>query len=258
MHTGEKGMPETKDLKSRFKEVGTAIKHLFKPEQSEPEHPKKVLDQPTIEKELSEFVKINGYDANDPNFDIENFQNEFIKFLKAKNYDFAGVEASLMPSESAEIEGGGILQVLKKTRRVSENLNDLTKELSVFVDTTKMMPGLVCYVIEKIAPTSKKPYVTYRPVPRVITQVHDSGVNGGTIFFTYNHKVSTLQNFNGASYIVSEDEVIYSPLTKEHADYICTLLNIQSKQVYTKYLKEKAKQEKLKLASAKQQIQKQH
>ena len=51
---------------------------------------------------------------------------------------------------------------------------------------------------------------------------------------------------------MSEDEVIYSPLTKEHADYICLLLNIQSKQVYTKYLKEKAKQEKQKLAMQQQ------
>lgn len=242
-------MPETKDIKSRLHEVGTAIKRLFKPEQ-----PKKVLDQPTIEKELSEFVEINGYDANDPNFDIEKFQNEFIEFLKAKNYDFAGVEASLIPSQSAEIGGGGVLQALKKIHRVSENLNDLTKDLSVFVDTTKMLPGLVCYVIEKIAPTKKKPYVTYRPVPRVITQVHDSGVNGGTIFFSYNHKILTSQNLNGMSYVVAEDEVIYSPLTKEHADYICALLNIQSKQVYTKYLKEKAKQEKLKLAMQQQKM----
>lgn len=249
-------MPETKDLKSRLHEVGTALKNLFKPEQSKtdqskpeqskpdqskPEHPKKALDQATVETELAEFVKINGYDASDPNFDIEKFQNEFIAFLKAKNYDFAGVEASLVPGDFAENTGRATLQALRNVRKVTEDLNDLPQELSVFADTTKMMPGLVCYVIGKIAPTAKKPYVTYRPVPRVITQVHDSGVNGGTIFFTYNHKISTLQNFNGVSYVVSEDEVIYSPLTKEHADYICKLLNIQSKQVYTKYLKEMKK-----------------
>lgn len=228
---------EEKDLKTRVSEAWTAVKHIFKPEQAT-----KTLDQETVEKELSEFVKINGYNANDPNFDIEDFQSKFIQFLKQKNYDFAGIDASLIPAEAAETEGGGALKALKNVRNLTEDLNDLTSELSVFVDTTKMLPGLVCYVIEKIAPTSKKPYVTYHPVPRVITQVHDSGVNGGTIFFTYNHKISRSQNFNGETSVVSEDEVIYSPLTKEHADYICKLLNIQSKQVYLKHMRELAKQ----------------
>ena len=136
---------------------------------------------------------------------------------------------------------------MKKVRKVTEDLNDNVTELSVFLDTTKMMPGLVCYVIEKIAPTQKKPYVTYRPTPRVITSVHDSGVNGGTIFFTYNHKISKNQSFDGSYSVVSEDEVIYSPLTKEHADYICRLLNIQSRQVYIKKMREIAKKNQLEL-----------
>lgn len=238
-------MPETKDLKSRWKDVLIALKHLFKYSDAEPAAPKKILDQATVEMEVNNFIKIKGYKADDPNFDIEKFQAEFTQYLKEQNYTFEGIDTSLIPSEDEhEVD---VLKSLKNVRKVTEDLNDNVTELSVFVDTTKMMPGLVCYVIEKIAPTQKKPYVTYRPVPRVITQVHDSGVNGGTIFFTYNHKIATNQQLNGYSYVSSEDEVIYSPLTKEHADYICNLLNIQSRQVYTKYLKEKAKQERLKL-----------
>ncbi len=248
-------MPKEKDLKSRWKDVLIALKHLFKYSDTVDTAavnatPKKILDQATVEQELNNFVKIKGYSANDPNFDIENFQAEFTQYLKEQNYTFEAIDASLIPSEDSQEKG--ILESLKKIRKVTEDLNDNVTELSVFVDTTKMMPGLVCYVIEKVAPTQKKPYVTYRPTPRVITQVHDSGVNGGTIFFTYNHKIAKNQSFNGISYTVSEDEVIYSPLTKEHADYICLLLNIQSKQVYTKYLKEKAKQEKQKLAMQQQ------
>ena len=247
-------MPETKDFKSRWKDVLIALKHLFKYSDTVDTAavntaPKKILDQATVEQELSNFVKIKGYSANDPNFDIENFQAEFTQYLKEQNYTFEAIDASLIPSEDSKEED--VLKSLKNVRKVTECLNDNVTELSVFVDTTKMMPGLVCYTIEKIAPTQKKPYVTYRPVPRVITQIHDSGVNGGTIFFTYNHRISTSQNFNGATNVVSEDEVVYSPLTKEHADYICKLLNIQSRQVYTKYLKEKAKQEQLKLQNQK-------
>ncbi len=234
-------MPETNDTKSRWKDVFIALKHLFKtPEE------KKKLDQATVEKELAEFTKINGYDVDDPDFDIEGFKNKFIEYLKNKNYDFAGVNASLIPVDDSEkTDGELVINSLKKVRKVTENLNDNVRALSVFVDTRKMMPGLVCYVIEKVVPTQKKPYVTYRPTPRVITQVHDSGVNGGTIFFTYNHKIATNQSFNGISYTVSENEVIYSPLTKEHADYICRLLNIQSKQVYVKHMKEMAKKKQL-------------
>lgn len=135
--------------------------------------------------------------------------------------------------------------MLKKVRKVTEDVNQYVYKVHGFTDTRAIKPGLVCYVIEKLPPTAKKPYVTYRPTPRVITQVHDSGVNGGTIFFTYNHKIATNQSFNGISYTVSEDEVIYSPLTKEHADYICKLLNIQSKQVYIKHMKEMAKKKQL-------------
>lgn len=45
-------MPETKDVKSRWKDVGIALKHLFKPQ--------KKLDQETLEVELEAFAKEKG------------------------------------------------------------------------------------------------------------------------------------------------------------------------------------------------------
>ena len=71
-------MPE-KDLKARLKNVGLALKHLFKPEEEQ----KNILDQSTIEKEAQEFVKAKGYDFQDPDFDLDAFQKEFTKYLKA-------------------------------------------------------------------------------------------------------------------------------------------------------------------------------
>lgn len=240
-------MPETKDFKSRWQDVFIALKHLFKYSNSDADNnaPKKILDQATVENEVNNFIKIKGYSADDPNFDIEKFQAEFTQYLKDQNYTFEAIDTSLV---SRKID---VMKYLKNVRKVTESLNDDAPDFDRWENTTQMIAGIVCYAIEKIAPTPKKPYVTYRPVPRVITQIHDSGVNGGTIFFTYNHKIATNQSFNGAAYVVSEDEVIYSPLTKEHADYICGLLNVQSKQVYTKYLREKAKQERLKLQAQK-------
>ena len=64
---------EEKNLKIRVSEAWSAVKQIFKPAE-----PQKELDQPTLEKELEEFVKINGYDVEDPNLDIEDFQNKFI------------------------------------------------------------------------------------------------------------------------------------------------------------------------------------
>ena len=99
-----------------------------------------------------------------------------------------------------------------------------------------------------MAPTRTKPFVTYRPSPRIITQIHDNGVKGGTIFLTYEHKFVQHMNFNntekGYGQVISETEVLYSPLTKEQADYICNLLNAQSKILYKQKMKEivKAKQ----------------
>ena len=238
---------EEKDLKTRVSEAWTAVKQIFKPAE-----PKQELDQPTLEKELEEFVKINGYDAEDPNFNIEDFQNKFIQYLKDKNYSFQGVAASLADAGFPNVEGGGKLP--RNIRKISEKYNDYTSELSVFVDTTKMMPGLVCYTIKKVEPTKKKPWVTYKPTPRIITQIHDSGVNGGTIFFTYNHRFieSPLNKFRS---VVSEDEVIYSPLTKEHAEYICTLLNAQSRILYREKMKQLADAVKQKtLGNVQQQV----
>lgn len=226
-------MAEEKDLKTRIKEVFVAVKQVFKPAE-----PKKELDQKTLESELTEFVKTNGYDTEDPDFDMNEFQNEFIQYLKDRNYSFAGVEARLMDPDS--LNSAGKSNILPKNiRKISEKYNDYASTVSVFVDTRKMMPGLVCYVITKVVPTKKKPWVTYKPTPRIITQVHDSGVNGGTIFFTYDHKFIE-SPLNGFRSVVSEDQVIYSPLTKEHADYVCTLLNAQSRILYRHKMKKLA------------------
>lgn len=251
----------TKDLKSSFAKfliASASAGFLFALakliEKNKSNKTKKQLTQENLQEELTEFIKISGVNADD--LDTDKFQTDFVQYLKKKNYDLSGIDTSLISVEVADEENGeNTLPSFKGVRKVTEDLNKYVQNLTVFIDTTKMTPGLVCYVIEKIAPTDKKPYVTYRPTPRVITQIHDNGVNGGTIFFTYNHKVEKNQNFVGTSYAVSEDQAIYSPLTKEHADYICKLLNIQSKQVYEKHMRELAKQKRLELKKANKQQQ---
>ena len=240
-------MPE-EDVKARLKKVGIALKDLFRPTK------KKQITQEILNKEVEEFVKLNGYKAEDPDFDIDKFQDELIQYLRNKGYDFDGIDASVVSEGDVapEDEEGDVLP--KRITKISGSLNEYARELRVFVDTTRMMPGLVCYTIEKIAPTDKIPYVTYKPMPRVITQIHDSGVNGGTIFFTYNHRFTNNNAFENSHYVLSEEEVVYSPLTKEHADYICRLLNIQSKHFYITQMKKLAKQENAKKLLAQRQM----
>ena len=109
----------------------------------------------------------------------------------------------------------------------------------MYTDTTKLLPGFIVYVVGKREPTKDKPYITYKPEPRVIASIHDSGVNGGTVFFTYSHRVVKPQSItkNETDFqVIAEEDVIYSPLTKGHAEYICKLLNLQSKRLYEKNL----------------------
>jgi hypothetical protein len=226
-------MPEEKDLKTRIKEAFVAVKQVFKPAE-----PKKELDQKTLEKELEEFIKINDYNAEDPDFDMNEFQNHFMQYLKDKNYSFAGVEARLMDPDS--LNSAGKSNILPKNiRKISDEYNICISNVYAFEDTTQIKPGMVVYVVTKIDPNRKKPWVTYKPTPRIITQVHDSGVNGGTIFFTYDHNFIETP-LNGFRSVVSEDHVIYSPLTRQHADYICTLLNAQSRILYRHKMKKLA------------------
>ena len=138
-------------------------------------------------------------------------------------------------------------KVNKPIRQISEDLNAREWNFNVYTDTTAFVPGVVVYVIEKIEPSQKTPYVTYRPSARIITGIHDSGVNQGTVFFSYKHTVVVSQNLglqsdgNKIHQVISEDDVIYSPLTKGHAQHICKLLNLQSRTMYRQYLKQNQK-----------------
>ena len=178
------------------------------------EKDKKQLDMATIESEFMDFLEEKGYD------------------LSAKiemEQDFDTQENSYAPTKQ------------KPIRKISEDLNDREWDFDVFLDTRKIMPGMVVYTIESIAPTEKTRYVTYKPAPRIITEIQDNGVNNGTLFLTYSHEVMSIPTYraiqNKEPQVVSKTEVIYSPLTKSHAEYICKLLNLQSKQMYKQYVK---------------------
>lgn len=123
-----------------------------------------------------------------------------------------------------------------KITEISEKLNDEKWDFNIFLDTTVMIPGLVVYVVGKVSANKRIPWDTYRPEPRIITAIHDNGVNKGTLFMTYEHHIEKESKYdadkNYFGRVVSEEKIIYSPLTKDHAEYICKLLNIQSKQMY--------------------------
>jgi len=201
------------------------------------------LNQENIQKEVNEYVKNKGITSE--NFDSEKFQTDFMQYLKDKNYDCEGLEAKvgLVNPEEKNEEPVEEKKLPRNIQKISEDLNDCIDELEIFVHTTNMTPGLVCYTIEKIAPNPKKPYVTYCPAPRVIVQVHENGVNGGTIIMSYAHKFVKSVDFNDqkTAKVVSEDEALYTPLTKEHAIYVCKILNAQSRLFYMKQMKEQQK-----------------
>lgn len=127
-----------------------------------------------------------------------------------------------------------------KVTKLSEELNGSDWDFPIYTDTTKLLPGFIVYVVGKRAPTKEKPYVTYKPEPRVVSSIHDSGVNGGTVFFTYTHQIVKQPCFSNKKEIdfqvIAEEDTINSPLTKGHAEYICKLLNLQSKRLYEKQL----------------------
>lgn len=134
---------------------------------------------------------------------------------------------------------------LKPIRTISEAINtdkDRWESFNVFSDTRDISPGMVVYVIEKIEPNEKVPYVTYKPSERIITEVQDNGVNNGTVFLTYTPKITSVATYckpqHNAPQIISESDVIYSPLTKAHAEFVCKLLNLQSKKLYKKCVRQ--------------------
>ena len=224
-----------KNLKHKFSEFLIALGNSLKSSNG-----KKQLDPQSFQKEIKEFVDTSGVNIHDPDIDLDKFQDDFKQYLESKNYECENItlEAQHM-NLAANPEKSEKLKLPGSIDKISEDLNIYTNGMDVFVDTTSMTPGLVCYTIKKIAPTSKKPYVTYKPEPRVITQVHDNGVNGGTIFLTCAHKVVKSADFNGRkdTIVVSEDEALYTPLTKEQAIYVCKILNAQSRIFYTQQMK---------------------
>ena len=170
-------------------------------------------------------------------------ESEFMEFLEEKGYDLSVVSEI---EQELDINDGSYTPVKQKPiRAISEKLNDREWGFTVYTDTRKILPGLVVYIVEQIAPTTKTPYVTYKPAPRIITEIQDNGANNGAVFFTYSHKITepTPAYTSDAMprQVVGVAEVIYSPLTKDHATYICKLLNLQSKQTYMKNIRSVAK-----------------
>ena len=68
--------------------------------------------------------------------------------------------------------------------------NEALNNIPVYLDTRSLTPGMVVYTVVPTPPTNEVPYTVYHIEPRIIAQIHDSGVNGGTIFITYSHYVS--------------------------------------------------------------------
>lgn len=158
------------------------------------------------------------------------------KILKRKITKVGGLKStglsSVVKDQNQEKPKQEKRKVIKK---LSEDLNDELGGFAYYRDTSYLIPGLVVYVVEKVEPNKNTPWVTYRPEPRVIVNIHDNGVNNGTIFWTYSHQVVAAPNFDrDKTQVVSVEETIFSPLTKKHAEYICKLLNADSKYTYIK------------------------
>ena len=179
---------------------------------------------------------------------IKRLEQKLDKLYEKK--DQQQYEEDFVP-ESSELSANECIDAWDKVTKLTEDLNNArwAWNFAMYIDTTKLSPGVIVYVIGKRQPTDKKPYVTYKPEPRVVSSIHDSGVNGGTVFFTYTHKIEKPQSITKSEkdfYIVSDEDVIYSPLTKDHAEYICKLLNLQSKRLYEKHLLKIQQQQKIK------------
>ena len=171
------------------------------------------------------------------------FRLKFISFAMKKLQKIAEklpVQQEDVPTVSFHADKDGIFY-LDDYKKVSEDLNDMSWDFDMFLDTTKLTPGVVIYIISQQKPTAQRPWVVYKYEPRVITSIHDSGVNGGTVFFTYSHEFVQPLSLSGSQdknefQVVSSEDTIYSPLTKEHAQFICAELNSQSRSLYQSHL----------------------
>lgn len=132
----------------------------------------------------------------------------------------------------------------KKPKEISKEEQDRLdneKELNslmIFSDSSQLIPGYVVYIIEEIKPNKDKPYSTFRPVPRVITQIiNSSDSKNGSVFLSYKPIIQKDPAFNDNIMVKAEEDSFYTPLTKEQATYVCKILNEQMKHYYEKKVK---------------------
>lgn len=121
-----------------------------------------------------------------------------------------------------------------KDENNSTDFEQELNEIPIFLDTTSIIPGMKVYVIEKVPANPKTPYITFRAVPRIVSQVHSTGINNGTTFFSYKPILKTDIGTQKKVSVEVEETVFYSPLTKEQAELICKQLNLQMKHFYEK------------------------
>lgn len=141
----------------------------------------------------------------------------------------------------------------KISKGLSEGLNEEFIDLSV-QDTTKLVPGFVVYVIEKIEHNKVVPYDTFKPAPRMLISVYNNGVHNGTLCRAYSYTFVKNPNFEGYNknsekdgkkyMVIAKIEEFYSPLTKKQAEIMCKKLNAESKRIYSMGLKKKMSKEK--------------
>lgn len=141
----------------------------------------------------------------------------------------------------------------RKSKGLSEELND-ELPVSPNQDTTKLVPGFVVYVIEKIEHNKVVPYDTFKPSPRMLISVYSNGIHNGTLCEAYSYKFVKNPDFEGYNknsekdgrkyMVVAEIEEFYSPLTKKQAEIMCKELNAESKRIYSMGLKKKMSKEK--------------
>ena len=227
-----------KSLKSIFGDLLVAINNFLAKSK------KKQLDRQTFHKEAEEFVKSININADILSADFDKLELDFIQYLKDKNYMCADIDLLLGEDIFGGIQKGQPeFKMPQNIQKISEELNRCANGLETFSDKFKIAPGIICYTIDKIDPTIKKPYVTYKPVPCVVTQIHENGANGGTVFFTCSHKFVKSVDFNGnGSYtVVSEEKAFFTPLTKKHAIYVCKILNSQSRIFYMQQIRKQQK-----------------
>lgn len=126
----------------------------------------------------------------------------------------------------------------KPVEKIDESAEiDQLSELSVFLDTRALTPGMTVYVVVPFQPNEKIPYAFYIAEPRIITQMYDNGVNGGTTFGSFRPYVSSkIGNCNEIT-VCTKEESFNTPYTKEQAEFIAKTLTEQSRAVYEIALK---------------------